>query len=97
MCAEGKSQLDPTMFPPSADAGLQMERCMRFLPHAQNTGGFFVAVLEKTRECTDLDVPTSDHRGKKKGRKVRPQLPGAAPCLARSARVRERVRARCGW
>lgn len=24
-----------------------LERCMRFLPHKQDTGGFFVAVLQK--------------------------------------------------
>lgn len=70
--AEGKAQLDPTMFPPAADAGLPLERCMRFLPHHQDTGGFFVAVLEKVRECADLDVPTMEHRGKgKKGKQVR--------------------------
>lgn len=37
-----------TMMPPSAEAALEMhlERCMRIMPHDQNTGGFFVAVLE---------------------------------------------------
>ena len=79
LCAEGKSQLDPTMFPPTSDAGLPLALCMRFLPHAQNTGGFFVAVLEKTRECTDLDMPTSEHRGRKKGRNVRTSLTGRGP------------------
>lgn len=37
------------MFPqPDLDT-MHIERCMRFLPHDQDTGGFFVAVLEKTR------------------------------------------------
>lgn len=70
--AEGKAQLDPSMFPPPTSADLPLHLCMRFLPHHQDTGGFFVAVLEKTRECADLEVPTQDHRGKgKRGKKVR--------------------------
>uniref|UniRef100_A0A4W4GKQ4 tRNA (cytosine(34)-C(5))-methyltransferase n=1 Tax=Electrophorus electricus TaxID=8005 RepID=A0A4W4GKQ4_ELEEL len=44
------TQIRPTMFPPTDDEKLQsmkLERCMRILPHHQNTGGFFVAVLVK--------------------------------------------------
>jgi len=39
----------PTMFPPTAEqlAPLDIHRCMRVLPHYQDTGGFFIAVLEK--------------------------------------------------
>ncbi|KAL3915798.1 MAG: hypothetical protein SGPRY_007077 [Prymnesium sp.] len=39
----------PTMFPPTDAevATLHLERCMRVLPHFQDTGGFFIAVLEK--------------------------------------------------
>lgn len=39
----------PQMFPPSkADAmRLSLDKCMRILPHFQNTGGFFVAVFTK--------------------------------------------------
>ncbi|XP_074641115.1 RNA cytosine-C(5)-methyltransferase NSUN2-like isoform X2 [Tubulanus polymorphus] len=38
-----------TMFPPSTDdaENLRLERCLRILPHHQNTGGFFIAVLHK--------------------------------------------------
>ncbi|KAL9937421.1 hypothetical protein V8E36_003830 [Tilletia maclaganii] len=39
-----------TLWPPRSDEAadkLQLERCMRFYPHLQNTGGFFVTVLEK--------------------------------------------------
>ncbi|XP_042913410.1 RNA cytosine C(5)-methyltransferase NSUN2-like [Parasteatoda tepidariorum] len=37
------------MFPPSAEIikDLHLEHCIRILPHHQDTGGFFVAVLEK--------------------------------------------------
>ncbi|XP_064398499.1 RNA cytosine-C(5)-methyltransferase NSUN2-like isoform X2 [Halichondria panicea] len=44
------SQLPPTLFPPPPTDPLhtQLPKCMRVLPHHQNTGGFFIAVLEKT-------------------------------------------------
>uniref|UniRef100_A0AAY4E0U8 tRNA (cytosine(34)-C(5))-methyltransferase n=1 Tax=Denticeps clupeoides TaxID=299321 RepID=A0AAY4E0U8_9TELE len=44
------TQIRPTMFPPTDPEKLKamkLERCMRILPHHQNTGGFFVAVLMK--------------------------------------------------
>lgn len=44
------TQIRPTMFPPKDPeklASMHLERCMRILPHHQNTGGFFVAVLLK--------------------------------------------------
>ncbi|KAM4630711.1 RNA cytosine C(5)-methyltransferase NSUN2 [Polymixia lowei] len=44
------TQIRPTMFPPKDPqklAGMHLERCMRILPHHQNTGGFFLAVLVK--------------------------------------------------
>ncbi|XP_045141222.1 RNA cytosine C(5)-methyltransferase NSUN2 [Echinops telfairi] len=45
------TQIRPTMFPPKDLENLQalnLQRCLRILPHHQNTGGFFVAVLVKT-------------------------------------------------
>jgi len=44
-----KSIIRPNMFPPKAEDAAQFhfERCLRVLPHQQNTGGFFVAVLKK--------------------------------------------------
>ncbi|XP_055965027.1 RNA cytosine C(5)-methyltransferase NSUN2 isoform X1 [Sorex fumeus] len=44
------TQIRPTMFPPSDPEKLRamhLERCLRILPHHQNTGGFFVAVFVK--------------------------------------------------
>lgn len=35
------------MFPDEASDALPLHRCMRFLPHHQDTGGFFVCVLQK--------------------------------------------------
>lgn len=44
------TQIRAQMFPPSPEvaAELKLERCIRILPHQQDTGGFFVAVLKKT-------------------------------------------------
>ncbi|CAG9131516.1 unnamed protein product [Plutella xylostella] len=40
----------PQMFPPTPDEikAFNLDRCIRILPHAQDTGAFFVAVFEKT-------------------------------------------------
>lgn len=42
----------PHMFAPDEEEikGYHLERSMRILPHQQNTGGFFVAVFEKTEK-----------------------------------------------
>ncbi|CAK9821004.1 tRNA (cytosine(34)-C(5))-methyltransferase [Anthophora plagiata] len=46
-----QTQVRPKMFPPKPEdaAKFHFERCMRILPHHQDTGGFFVAVLEKVK------------------------------------------------
>ena len=42
-------RLAPSLFPPGRDEAdrLALHRCMRLLPHANDTGGFFVAALRK--------------------------------------------------
>ena len=49
--------LRPGMFPPELEVAkrLGLEKCMRVLPHYQNTGGFFVAVIRK-KEVEPIDV-----------------------------------------
>ncbi|KAJ6145605.1 hypothetical protein N7470_009500 [Penicillium chermesinum] len=48
---EGLFRLSEGMFPPLGEgADLPLERCMRIYPHQQDTGGFFITVLEKTSE-----------------------------------------------
>ena len=44
-----RKRFKPSFFPPPLETAkaLHLERCMRFLPHFQDTGGFFVAVLHK--------------------------------------------------
>lgn len=53
----GRKLYRETMFPPTEAEcrAAHIERAMRFLPHHQNTGGFFVCVLEKVR-----DIPRSE-------------------------------------
>jgi len=48
-----KVQIRPSMFPPPPEVAekLGLEKCARLLPHHQNTGGFFVALLEKVGLC----------------------------------------------
>ncbi|TKA82087.1 hypothetical protein B0A49_00240 [Cryomyces minteri] len=46
---ESFARLVEAMFPPT-DEKLPFERCMRVYPHQQDTGGFFITVLEKRSE-----------------------------------------------
>ena len=51
-----KTQMRPHMFPPPPDtaASLGLDKCLRLLPHHHNTGGFFLALLEKVQTATAL-------------------------------------------
>ena len=42
-----QSQIRESLFPPANASKLNLKRCIRVLPHYQNTGGFFIAVLRK--------------------------------------------------
>lgn len=58
------------MFPPAADspgAKIPFDRCMRVYAHLQDTGGFFIAILEKKSEFKAL--PESDSK------KIQPKPP----------------------
>ena len=48
-----KTQIRPHMFPPTPDVAerLGLDKCLRLLPHHHNTGGFFLALLEKVSLC----------------------------------------------
>ncbi|KAI1937236.1 tRNA (cytosine-5-)-methyltransferase ncl1 [Ophidiomyces ophidiicola] len=43
-------RLTEGMFPPSVEGKPDLTRCMRVYPHQQDTGGFFITVLEKKSE-----------------------------------------------
>jgi len=47
---QGRSEVCSSMFRPTPQEAewMQLERCVRIWPHLQNTGGFFVCVLEKS-------------------------------------------------
>ncbi|CAG8590184.1 9791_t:CDS:10 [Ambispora gerdemannii] len=42
-----------SLWPPANSNEMNLERCWRIYPHLQNTGGFFVAVFEKTGPIKD--------------------------------------------
>uniref|UniRef100_A0A8C2PAG1 tRNA (cytosine(34)-C(5))-methyltransferase n=1 Tax=Capra hircus TaxID=9925 RepID=A0A8C2PAG1_CAPHI len=67
------TQIRPTMFPPKDPEKLQamhLERCLRILPHHQNTGGFFVAVLVKKSS-----MPWNKRPPKVNGEPAEPRAP----------------------
>ncbi|KAJ5091419.1 Methyltransferase (Ncl1) [Penicillium alfredii] len=57
----GLARLAEGMFPPKGDnANLPLDRCMRVYSHLQDTGGFFITVLEKTSEIRAKSEDTSN-------------------------------------
>ena len=44
-----KKQINNNMFTPSNVEKYNLKRCVRILPHQNNTGGFFIAVLKKVK------------------------------------------------
>ncbi|KIY61510.1 cytosine-5--methyltransferase [Cylindrobasidium torrendii FP15055 ss-10] len=47
------SKLSPSHWPPANASELNLSRCMRLYPHHQDTGGFFVAILERNTEAAE--------------------------------------------
>ncbi|KAJ7723427.1 S-adenosyl-L-methionine-dependent methyltransferase [Mycena metata] len=55
-CTEGdavKAKMTPGHWPPADVEALNLPRCIRIYPHLQDTGGFFVAVLERTGDAVE--------------------------------------------
>uniref|UniRef100_A0A0N5AL57 tRNA (cytosine(34)-C(5))-methyltransferase n=1 Tax=Syphacia muris TaxID=451379 RepID=A0A0N5AL57_9BILA len=52
---KARNYFSPSFFPPADEDAktFNLHRCCRILPHAQDTGGFFVALLKKTKEHND--------------------------------------------
>lgn len=53
-----KQKIKINHFPPTEEElkTMNLTRCMRFLPHHQNTGGFFVSLLRKTKEMPGVNA-----------------------------------------
>jgi len=50
-----RAKYSQSIFPPPNVEEYPLERCLRIYPHAQDTGGFFVAVFEKVSPMTGVD------------------------------------------
>ncbi|XP_035537074.1 RNA cytosine C(5)-methyltransferase NSUN2 [Morone saxatilis] len=88
------TQIRPTMFPPKDPekrASMHLERCMRILPHHQNTGGFFVAVLVKkapmpwNKRYPKLRKEVSSLSAAQSGGSPAAPTPSETPCLPKQA------------
>lgn len=57
-----QKRVRPSVFPPSKEEAkkFQLDRCMRVLPHDNNTGGFFVALLRKVSPISRSDRREAD-------------------------------------
>jgi multisite-specific tRNA:(cytosine-C5)-methyltransferase len=58
------SKTSPGCFPPSAtseEERIPLERCVRVYPHLQDTGGFFIAILEKVDDIKIAQISASDN------------------------------------
>ncbi|KAB0399281.1 hypothetical protein E2I00_013139, partial [Balaenoptera physalus] len=79
------TQIRPTMFPPKdpeKSQAMHLERCLRILPHHQNTGGFFVAVFVKKSS-----MPWNKRPPKLQGESAEPRgpvQPGPADPMGKS-------------
>lgn len=59
-------KMQESMFPRDDLEQLRIPLSMRFLPHHQNTGGFFIAVLQKTKDMPPVVYPSANKRTPKK-------------------------------
>ncbi|CAF0917297.1 unnamed protein product [Adineta ricciae] len=66
--ANMQSLVRPCMFPPSDDIleRLNLERCIRLLPHHQNTGAFFVALFRKHDKAADTPSAAQEESSQKR-------------------------------
>ncbi|KAF2449344.1 S-adenosyl-L-methionine-dependent methyltransferase [Karstenula rhodostoma CBS 690.94] len=59
------SKIAPGCFPPTEaskeEERIPLERCVRVYPHLQDTGGFFIAILEKVDDIKIAQISASDN------------------------------------
>ncbi|KAK7059594.1 S-adenosyl-L-methionine-dependent methyltransferase [Favolaschia claudopus] len=68
-CADGetgKTKMTRGHWPPDGVEELQLSKCLRIYPHLQDTGGFFVAVLERIGDAIEAADVSSSSREKKR-------------------------------
>lgn len=63
-------KMQESMFPGGDLQQLQIQHCMRFLPHHQNTGGFFIAVLQKTKNMGPVVYPSTNKKKQRQKKSV---------------------------
>ena len=63
--AKNSPKMQESMFPKGDEADFNLPLTMRFLPHHQNTGGFYVAVLEKVKDMPPVMYPSDNQRRKR--------------------------------
>ena len=57
----------PSLWPKADNAKYNLQHCNRFLPHDQDTGGFFVALLRMNQKLPSEGIKVGSKRGKEKG------------------------------
>ncbi|KAH0834903.1 S-adenosyl-L-methionine-dependent methyltransferase [Lanmaoa asiatica] len=93
-----ESKILETHWPPSNIGTLNLERCIRIYPHLQDTGGFFVAVLERKenhrpskskqavkRVAEEADVAIPESKKLKLDTNISPNEPGEVPSASMSS------------
>ncbi|OWF56488.1 tRNA (cytosine(34)-C(5))-methyltransferase [Mizuhopecten yessoensis] len=81
------NNMNPTFFCPPADVAkaLHLDRCVRVLPHHQDTGGFFIAVLTKKTHLPwqpppkDTESSSTDSKSESVGGDICMEQTGAEP------------------
>ena len=94
--AAGMPCAAPTMWPPhrATQKRLHLDRCARFLPHDQDTGGFFVAMLRRIEEEEDTKDETERPRSARGDSDEDRRRARRAEKTERTARIRASAAAR---
>lgn len=82
------SKITQGCFPPTAaseERRIPLERCVRVYPHLQDTGGFFIAVLEKLDDIKVTQIQNATNAAEL--RKMKAQSQSATPAFAQPLNV----------
>ncbi|KAH6633070.1 S-adenosyl-L-methionine-dependent methyltransferase [Boeremia exigua] len=60
---------------PSPEERIPLERCMRVYPHLQDTGGFFIAVIEKLDDIKIAQIQNPENAAKAKKQEEKSAIP----------------------